>query len=220
MTKASQGRALVVEDDRAWQEILGELLADMGLAVDSALTHDDAVVHLRTKAHRLAVVDLSLRPDSPQNQEGLRVLEAVRRCDPGCAAILLTGYATVELAVSALTEFGAYTCLRKETFRRAEFREVVNRILALPPPLSGPAATGEAEAAERGRALSREIASLTRRERDVLALVARGLTNKGIARELVISENTVKRHLKSIFAKLDVDSRAAATAIAVAAGLR
>jgi DNA-binding NarL/FixJ family response regulator len=350
-------RALVVEDDRAWQEILGEILTDMGLAVDSASTLADAKLHLRAAAHRLAVVDLSLRADSPQNQEGLRVLEAIRRLDPGCVAILLTGYATVELAVSALTEFGAYTLLRKEAFRRAEFRAVVNRVLALPPlqimtlprdqattaPRSSQAPSeGErdrglillveddagwrgilaeiladsgyrvreclsyaealgrlrrercdlavvdlslasslspdanrdgyqvlretrallipavvvsglvapadveraytefgifaclekqgfdrhvfvatvAEAIAAGQAPGGEIARLTRRERDVLALVVRGLTNKGIARELVISENTVKRYLKSIFEKLDVDSRAAATAKAVAAGLR
>ena len=45
-----------------------------------------------------------------------------------------------------------------------------------------------------------------------MTLPVRGLTNKRIAREMVISENTVKRYLKSIFAKLDVDSRAAAVA--------
>jgi DNA-binding NarL/FixJ family response regulator len=67
-----------------------------------------------------------------------------------------------------------------------------------------------------GQAGTGELARLTRREREVMALLARGLTNKGIAREMVISENTVKRYLKSIYAKLDVDSRAAAVAKALA----
>lgn len=338
-------RALVVEDSPAWQEILGELLTDMGLEVDVAATPGAAAALLCRSAHRLAVVDLSLAPDDQHNRDGLAVLEAVRRHDPGCIAVLLTGFATVEIAVSALTAYGAFTCLRKETFRRAEFRQLVSRILALAPitPPAVPAATAVAAGApdagwaqvllaeddagwrsilaeiladagcrtrvcasfgealghlrrekfdlavvdlslastvapganRDGFALLREaraagvpslvvsglitpadaerlygefqvfaclekqgfertafaaavhdalaahhadtgeLARLTRRERDVLALVVRGLTNKGIARELVISENTVKRYLKSIFKKLDVDSRAAAAAAAL-----
>ncbi|MBA2690935.1 MAG: helix-turn-helix transcriptional regulator [Rubrobacter sp.] len=51
---------------------------------------------------------------------------------------------------------------------------------------------------------------LTAREREVLALLAEGLSNRKIARELYISEHTVKFHLSSIFAKLDVSSRAGA----------
>jgi DNA-binding CsgD family transcriptional regulator len=60
---------------------------------------------------------------------------------------------------------------------------------------------------------------LTRREAEVLRLVAAGGTNRDIARELVISEHTVARHLNNIYAKLDVTSRAAATAYACAHGL-
>ena len=74
------------------------------------------------------------------------------------------------------------------------------------------------EALAAGRADAGELARLTRRERDVMVLLVRGLTNKGIAREMVISENTVKRYLKSIFAKLDVDSRAAAVAAVLGSG--
>jgi RNA polymerase sigma factor (sigma-70 family) len=57
-----------------------------------------------------------------------------------------------------------------------------------------------------------ELSALTDREREVLDLLAIGLTNKQIAEKLVITTNTVKRHLKSIFEKLDVHTRSAATA--------
>ena len=185
-------RALVVEDNPGWQEILSELLGDLGLAVDVAGDSTRAAAAIARGGYRLAVVDLSLRADDEGNQEGLAALDALSQ-HPECAAILLTGFATVEIAVAALKDYGAFTCLRKETFRRAEFKDVVNQILSQPVPQD-------------------PLASLTLRERDVMALLIQGLPNKGIARELVISENTVKRYLKSIFEKLDVDSRAAAVA--------
>ena len=53
----------------------------------------------------------------------------------------------------------------------------------------------------------KEIAELTRREREILACVANGLRNREIAEKLCISEQTVKTHLTRIFAKLDVNSR-------------
>jgi DNA-binding NarL/FixJ family response regulator len=60
---------------------------------------------------------------------------------------------------------------------------------------------------------------LTPREAEVLRLVAAGKTNRDIAVELVISEHTVGRHLQNLFAKIDVSSRAAATAFAYEHGL-
>ena len=130
---AQQPRALIVEDSPAWQEILAEILTDEGLAVDTASSLEAAVASLCRAPHRLAVIDLSLEDRPNQNEDGLRVLEAVRRHDPGCVPLLLTGYATVEVAVSALTELGAYTCLRKEAFRRAEFRALIRKALAVAP---------------------------------------------------------------------------------------
>lgn len=187
-------RALIVEDSPDWQAILAELLGDLGLQADVAASLTEARGLLAGGApHRVAVVDLSLSANDEGNQEGLRVLEAVREADPQCTPLLLTGFATVEIAVAALKQYGAFTCLRKETFRRAEFRDVVQTILAQARPHD-------------------PLASLTAREREVMALVVAGLPNKGIAHELVISENTVKRYLKSIFEKLDVESRAAAVA--------
>jgi DNA-binding NarL/FixJ family response regulator len=349
-------RALIVEDDPSWQQILAEILSDSGLAVDLATSHEDALKLIRAASHRIAVLDLSLGGADHLNQDGLKVLDEVTRLDPVCASIFLTGFATVELAVSVIQERGAYTCLRKETFRRADFRKALNQALTASPPGTGesrlavpaewPAAgaftdrnkegtagnalvaeddagwrallnellveagyrveqcssyvqalgalrgaafqlavvdlslansllpdanqdglrllaatqklgiatiivSGYAEPAvierayaeyqlfaclekqafdrktfqstvSKARILSEAgagLQALTGREREVLALVARGLTNKEIANTLVITPNTVKRHLKSLFAKLDVNTRSAASAIATRAGI-
>lgn len=351
-------RALVVEDDPSWQQILGEVLTDYGLEVDLASSYSEAVERLRKNPHRLAVLDLSLGGTDHLNQDGLRVAETVRRQDPGCVIIFLTGFATVELAVKVMQEYGAFTCLRKETFRRAEFRKSVTQALAQPPaaarkpdepdrpgsklkPAAPPTAAGARP--NRGTALVVEddagwrsliselledagfnprtsssyveavglmmretfslavidlslasslddenmdgyrllasfqkagipvvvvsgyaepdrieqayanrlihaclekqafdrkdfirtvqsasesvqedpvLQSLTEREREVLALLARGMTNKEIAVDLCITPNTVKRHLKSLFAKLNVNTRAAASAKAISMGIR
>ena len=121
----------------------------------------------------------------------------------------------LEDAVDAFTRSGA-------PFEAAQAR------LALAASL---AALGRAEAAERESAAARErlrelgapaalpLPELTPREREVLALLAEGLTNRGIAERLVVSEHTVHRHVTSILRKLDLPSRTAAAAVAVRSGL-
>ena len=125
----AERRALVIDDDRSWQGILGEILEDEGLLVDFAGSLEEAQTQLKARPHRLAVVDLSLDPEDHRNQDGLAALAAIRRQDPGCSAILLSGFATVEVTVSALTGYGAFTVQRKETFRRSQFREAVRHAL-------------------------------------------------------------------------------------------
>jgi predicted ATPase/DNA-binding CsgD family transcriptional regulator len=73
--------------------------------------------------------------------------------------------------------------------------------------------------AEEPRGVSRRHVALSTREEEVLRLVADGLTNKEIARQLIVSENTVKTHLTSLFNKLGVNSRARAVAVAASGGL-
>jgi len=127
------GRALVVEDDWGWRSAVGEMLAEEGLDVDFTESVATAKELLRSHSYRLAVVDLSLSEISQPDQQGLLVLQAIRQQDPLCPAILLTGYATVEIAVMALREYGALTCLRKEAFNRTHFRNLVREILASAP---------------------------------------------------------------------------------------
>ncbi len=347
-------RALVVEDNSSWQQILQELLTDLGLKVDIADSYDVALAAIRANPHRLAIVDLSLGSSGYRNQDGLQVLAAIRQHDPACATVLLSGYLTVEVAVDAMKEYGAYTSLRKETFRRKQLQELAHRLLATAPiPANTPAANvAPAPAAKNngkpellGRALvvednagwqsvlaellaesgiatqssnsfgealgylrrekfllavvdlslassiapesnrdgyrvlayAREIGLptvvvsgkadpsqveetyrtydifayqekqaferetfrrtvqsilrqrppretglelLTPREREILSLLAQGLSNKEIARALTISTNTVKQHLKSVFSKLNVTSRSAAVAKAISAGIK
>jgi DNA-binding NarL/FixJ family response regulator len=155
-------RALVVEDDNSWQQILSEILSDCGLEVEVAGSLDEAALCLKAQPHRLAVVDLSLSPNDHNNYDGLRVLDAVRRLDPNCRTILLTGFATVELAVTALTDYGAFTFLRKESFHRSQFRDIVYRILVSPPNLTTPQpATGTAasSAAAKGQNVPQKLPS-------------------------------------------------------------
>jgi ActR/RegA family two-component response regulator len=123
-------RALIVEDDHAWQQILSEILTDAGFTVDVTENLETAKAKLRAASYRLAVVDLALDRSDHNNQDGLRVLDALRLQAPGCVSLLLTGFATAEIADRALSRHGAFACLRKEDFRRAEFRELVSQALA------------------------------------------------------------------------------------------
>ena len=68
-------RALIVEDDRSWQQILHEMLTDAGLVVDVAGNLQDALRLVREAPHRMAVVDLSLAETDHRSRDGLRVLD-------------------------------------------------------------------------------------------------------------------------------------------------
>ena len=92
-------------------------------------------------------------------------------------------------------------------------REVFERLGAKPALAALEALGMKLRDSRKGSAHSPERA-LTERELQVLRLVAKGLTNKGVAQELSLSEKTIDRHVSNIFAKLDVSARAAATALA------
>jgi len=146
----------------------------------------------------LAVVDLTLAstlaPDD--NTDGLRLLGATKKAS--IPAIVVSGSALPGHVERAYDEHGIAAFLEKRAFDRAAFRRAVAEALRLPGSDEG---------------------DLTTRELEVLALLKQGMTNKEIAEALVISENTVKRHLKAVFTKLEVNTRSAAVARAISLGL-
>jgi DNA-binding NarL/FixJ family response regulator len=149
-----------------------------------------------------------LRPDVVLMDLSMPVMdgiEATRRIvsahDSAVSVVVLTSFADREQVIEAL-DAGASGYLLKD----AEPEELVRGIRA--------AARGEAPLAPRAarevlaaRSEPRPDADLSTREREVLVLVARGLPNKRIARELEISEKTVKAHLTSVFQRIGVTDR-------------
>lgn len=128
--KHSHAKVIVIEDDPVWAQLISEIMIDMGLEPHVVHNLFDAQILIKNVSHSLAIVDLSLSKTDHNNSEGLLVLKALRTLDPSCRSILLTGFATVELAVETIKEYGAFSFLRKENFNRIQFQEIVNKALA------------------------------------------------------------------------------------------
>ena len=147
--------------------------------------------------------------------DGIGAIERIKARDPNVAIVILTTYDDDELIVRGLRA-GARGYLLKDAGRGV----LLNAIhaahsgeLLLPEPIAARlvAQLEEARPARGGE--------LSRRELEVLALIAQGAPNKQIARQLRIAERTVKAHVTSVFQKLAVDTRAQAVAVALSRGL-
>jgi DNA-binding NarL/FixJ family response regulator len=194
-------QVLVVEDDAGWRSILSEILTDSGHTVRLCASFGDALGYLRREKFILAVVDLSLSEgfdwqpgSSSEHLEGYELLASTKNA--GIATIVVSGVASVDDIQRAYSEFSIFAYLEKQAFDRNTFLRLVQ----------------EAHRSIQGKNL---LDGLTERERDVYDLLSNGMTNKEIALELVITTNTVKRHLKAIFKKLEVHTRSAAAARAI-----
>jgi DNA-binding NarL/FixJ family response regulator len=146
--------------------------------------------------------------------DGIEATRRISEAHPGVAVVVLTSFSDREQILRAL-DAGAVGYLLKD----ADPAELAKAVRA--------AARGEAPLDPRaGRALlsaraaGSTLDALSEREREVLALVARGLPNKLIARELAISEKTVKAHLTSVFRTIGVTDRTQAALWAERNGLR
>ena len=168
-------------------------------------------------AEALALVE-SLRPDlvlmdlQMPKVDGATATQRIRAENDDVQVLVLTTYDT-DADISRAVEAGATGYLLKDARREELFRAV--RLAAHGESVLSPGVAKRV----LGRMRAPAEEALSSREIDVLGAVARGLSNRAIARSLHISEATVKTHLVHVFAKLGVDDRTAAVTVALERGI-
>jgi len=149
------------------------------------------------------------------NMDGIEAIRQIKALYPDVEIVILTTYDDDEYIVRGL-QAGARGYLLKDAGRQALFESI--RAAARGESLL-PSAVVDRVVAHLARPRPIVQDTLSRREQEVLALLAQGAANKEIAAQLHITERTVKAHVTSIFNKLGVNSRAEAVAVALRSGL-
>jgi DNA-binding NarL/FixJ family response regulator len=195
-TKSS--RVVLADDDVLLREGLASLLERSGFAVVGQCGDAATLIGL-VREHRpdLAVVDIRMPPG--HSTEGLDAAREIRSEFPQTAVLVLSAHAEVEHAMDLLAsgERSGYL-LKSRVTDVDEFVETLERIVK-GGSVVDPALVQELVAARR---VDDPLEALTPREREVLALMAEGRSNAGIARQLWVTEGTVEKHVHSILAKL------------------
>ena len=207
---------VVVDDHPLYREGVVMALESMPgvTVVGEAGDGESAVDVVRRTAPTVVLMDLHM--------PGMNGIDTTRRLleqDPATAVLVLT-MLEGEDSVFAAMRAGARGYVLKGADRREIERAV--RTVASGEVVFSAAVAGRVLSWFRGGATADRLTpfpELTEREREVLDLVARGLTNAEIARRLVVSDKTVRNHVSNVFAKLHVTDRAGAVARARDAGL-
>jgi RNA polymerase sigma factor (sigma-70 family) len=187
------GLVYIVDDDPSVRKALGRLLRACGHRVEVFATAGEFMASPRADGPACLVLDVKMPGPS-----GLDLQEALAAKGGELPIIFLTGHGDVPMTARAM-KAGAVDFLTKPVQRR-DLLDAIRRALARH-------LQARADRAER-HALEARLATLTPREREVFALVARGLPNKQIAAELRISEPTVKVHRGRVMRKMQADSLA------------
>lgn len=196
-------RAVIAEDSVLLRIGLVKVLEMAGFEV-AAETADAEGLLAAVEEHRpeLALVDVRMPPGF--TDEGVRAALMIRQQNPDTAVLLLSQYVEERYAADLLatqTGAGIGYLLKQRVADVEEFIDALRRVAA-----GGTALDPQVVAQlllRRGGGPD-PLERLTPRERDVLALMAEGRSNAGIATELVVSESAVAKHINNIFAKLDL----------------
>ncbi len=190
-------RVVIAEDSLLLREGLARLLAEAGHEV-AAATGDGEEFLRAVQAHQPDAVVVDVRMPPTFTDEGLRAALVVRSTWPEVGVLVLSQYVEERYAAELLSSRpqGVGYLLKDRVADLAEFLDALERVAA-----GGSALDPEVVAQLLARS-RHPLASLTSRERDVLALMAEGRSNAAIAAELVVGDGAVEKHINSIFAKL------------------
>jgi DNA-binding NarL/FixJ family response regulator len=198
-------RVVVGEDDVLFREGIARILEGAGLEVVAQTGRADDFLR-RALAHRpdVAVVDVQMPPDN--TDDGLRAALELRNRSPGTGVVILSQFFEESYAVDLIGDHaeGVGYLLKERVGDVSIFIDAVRRVAE-----GGTALDPEIVGRMLGRRRSAEpLDRLSPRERDVLAEMAEGKSNCGIAEALVISEAAVEKHVRSIFRKLELEPTA------------
>jgi DNA-binding NarL/FixJ family response regulator len=202
--RASVTSVLVADDHPAVVEAVADVLTEHGIdVVGRARDGDDAVEQIELRKPTVAILDLRM-----PGQSGIEVARQLARSQSDTAVILYTAFGDRALLTEAL-DAGARGFVLKE----APLAEVVRAVelvasgrTYVDPVLAGVLSSSAA---------TDRMTNLTQRERDVLRLLADGMSNEEIGKNLFISPETVRTHVRKAMAKLDADTRTQAVATAL-----
>jgi DNA-binding NarL/FixJ family response regulator len=212
-------RVVVADDSMLTREGIVRLLDEAG--VDVVAEADDAeslLRHVRIARPDAAIVDIRMPPT--HTDEGLVAAQAIRTEHPNVGVLVLSQYVEASYAMRLLEEHPERVgyLLKDRVFDVAILVDALRRI-ADDETVIDPTIVSRLIGRRR-----REdpLTELTEREREVLGLIGEGLSNKGIAHRLFITERTVEAHVKQIFLKLDLvaDPESHRRVLAVLAYLR
>jgi DNA-binding NarL/FixJ family response regulator len=191
-------RVAIADDDVLLRQGLGALLREGGYDVVGQASDADGLIELaRREQPDIAIVDIRMPPT--HTTEGLEAARTIREELPQVAILVLSAHIEVEHAMDLLgAGRGIGYLLKSRVGDVDELRETLDRISS-GGSVVDPALVEELVRARRARD---PLEALTARERDVLALMAEGRSNTGIARSLWIAEGTVEKHVRNIFQKL------------------
>jgi DNA-binding NarL/FixJ family response regulator len=191
-------RVVLAEDDVLLREGLASLLERSGFdVVGRAGDAAQLLALVGDKAPELVVVDIRMPPT--HTTEGLDAAGVIRREHPEAGILVLSAHVEVEHATELLAGGrGIGYLLKSRVTDVEEFIDALRRI-ARGGSVVDPALVAELVAARRRHD---PLAVLSAREREVLALMAEGRSNAGIAKRLWVTEGTVEKHVRSILTKL------------------
>ena len=166
--------------------------------------------------------DVALLDADLPNCDGIRATELIRERLPECQVIVLSGEQDEQILIRAL-EAGATGYLTKE-YPLADLMNAVQAVhrgeTLVPPRMLGPLLMSLLHRRRRQDDALRLVSRLTRREREVLALLADGADNNLIAQTLVISPQTARTHIQNVLGKIGVHSRLEAAAFVLQNGIK